>query len=153
MTWWTVAVFIVTLIGAAILWAEETVRHLRMRFLARRLGFSYVGKRLPGALSLYGTPFNPITSILPANGIDGDRNGIRVIAFDCEVVQKSGSWSRTVIAVKTSTKIFRAASMHPDMKVDDSGGWKILYYPQTTGPAKDHGLMPLVQLKSLLESI
>ncbi len=147
MTWWTVAVFIVTLIAAAILWAKETVRELRIRALAKAIGFAYAGKRLPEALSLYGTPFNPITSILTSNVIDGQRDGIRVIAFDCEVVQKTDSWSRTVIAARTSANVFGDAAFSPDRKVVDSGGWKILYHPQSIGSAKSRGLMSVAELK------
>src|SRR6476660_3936203 len=139
---------IIWMVVAGVLWAREHLRAFAMRSLAKKLALSYAGKSLPGAISLYGTPFQPYTSDRITNVMDGQRNGIRVVAFDCEVYEGKESWSRTVVAGKSATNVFSATSSTPDLKVDHSGGWMILYYAREA--RAKHGLMPIAELKSHL---
>ncbi|HET9406402.1 MAG TPA: hypothetical protein VFO39_04135 [Candidatus Sulfotelmatobacter sp.] len=140
------------LIGVASLFAVLCLRERRrsgtIQALAIRTGFNYLGRGVPRSLSLYGTPMERASSIW--NVIDGDRPGIRIIAFDCQIGTGKGSWRRTVIAVKTDND--RAVSSNRDLTVDHSGDWTILYKPKTFAliPA---GLMTVDELEARLNAI
>ena len=142
---------IIWMVVAGVLWARDHLRAFAMRSLAKKLGLTYAGKSLPGAISLYGTPFSRYTSDRITNVMDGQRNGIRVVAFDCEVYEGKESWSRTVVATKSAPNVSSATSSAPDLKVDHSGGWMILYYPREA--RAKHGLMPIAELESHLSAI
>src|SRR4249920_2565576 len=139
-------------VAAGVLWAREHLRAFALRSLAKKLGLTY-GKSLPGAISLYGTPFSRYTSDRITNVMDGQRNGIRVVVFDCEVYEGKESWSRTVVAAKSATNVFSTTSSTSDLKVDSSDGWMILYYPRETNPKAKHGLMSIAELESHLSAI
>ena len=144
---------IIWVVVAGVLWAREHLRAFAMRSLAKKLGLTYAGKSLPGAISLYGTPFSRYTSDRITNARDGECNGIRVVAFDCEVYEGRGSWSRTVVAARSATNVFSTTSSNPDLKVDSSGGWMILYYPRETNLKANRGLMPIAELECHLSAI
>jgi hypothetical protein len=57
-------------------------RSVAIRALADRNGFKYLGTTLPGSISRTGTPFAGLNAT--SNVIDGDRQGIGVVAFDCK---------------------------------------------------------------------
>ena len=144
---------IIWMVADGVLWAWEHLRAFAMRSLAKKLGLTYAGKALPGAISLYGTPFSRYTSDRITNAMDGQRNGIRVVAFDCEVYEGKETWSRTVVAAKSATNVFSTTSSNPDLKVDSSGGWVILYYPRETNLKANRGLMPIAELECHLSAI
>jgi hypothetical protein len=151
MTWWNFLVGVVVVIGVIVLWLQEHIRAYAIRHLARRLSLTYLGKRaLPGALSLYGTPFNDLSSSSVSNLIDGERGKIRVIAFDCRVGAGKGSWQRTVIAARSESDVFGGKKFNPDLAVDRSAAWQILYYPRGL---ENKGLMPVAELEAHLEAI
>jgi hypothetical protein len=132
----------------AVLYLRERRRSETIRALAIRSGFSYLGRGVPRSLSLSGTPMVRASSIW--NVIDGDRPGIRIIAFDCRIGTGKGSWRRTVIAVKTDND--SAVSSNRDLAVDHSADWTILYKPKTFFliPA---GLMTVNELEARLNAI
>jgi hypothetical protein len=101
MSWWTVLKYFVLGIFCSAEWIGERRRIHAMRALARKFGLAFLGKkRLPEALSLYGTPFAHIQLLPVANLIDGMRNGVRVIVFDGEVWEGKTFWRRTVVAAR-----------------------------------------------------
>src|SRR4051794_11141646 len=81
------------------LYVNRLHRERDVRALADRLGLHYLGEGVPRSLSLHGTGLVNATSIW--NLIDGERRGIRVIAFDCQIGHGRGSWRRTAIAVES----------------------------------------------------
>jgi hypothetical protein len=87
------------------------------------------------------TPFDGTTSVW--NIIDGERHGIRIVAFDCQIGVGKGSWRRTVIAAETAVEAFGAAAFNLDLTVDRSGNWMIMYQPRTVS------LIPPVSCRSL----
>lgn len=120
-----------------------------IRSLATKLGFTYIGSTLPRSLSLVGTELQPCSSVW--NVIDGEPNGIRVIAFDCRVGRGKGSWRRTVVAVQ-STEKFNPQLFSPDMTAENTERWTFFYQPKalTFIPL---GLMPVTELESYLTAI
>jgi hypothetical protein len=100
-----------------------------IRALANRLGFTYIGEALPRSLSLRGTSLEAATAVW--NVIDGERNKLRLIAFDCRIGVGKGSWRRTVIAAQTDSDIFGIVSFNRDLTVERSGDWMFLYQPKT----------------------
>jgi hypothetical protein len=153
MLWWKLAGITLIAIGVVVLWTKEHIRKFRMRSLARRLGLNYIGKRLPEALSLYGTPFAHINSLITSNVLDGEHGEFRIVVFDCDVYEGSTSWSRTVIAArKTGTEAFTVAISNPNLKEDHSAGWSILYRPKAISKRLD-GLTRIRELEADLTAI
>src|ERR1700676_5579224 len=144
MSWVTVVVFIVGAILYAVYGAEDLWRTFAIRRLAKKLGFTYLRQQLPGAVSLYGTPFTHRR--FTWNVLDGQMNGMHVVVFDCQVGEGANNWRQTVIAVRTGSVAWSAEKFNSEMKVDGSGGWSIFYYPEGT----KHSLMPLKELRGYL---
>ena len=142
------------LIGGAVLVAILYVRHRRrsvaIRALAIRSGFNYLGHALPRSLTLSGTPMDSVTSTW--NVIDGERHGIRIVAFDCKIGAGKGSWRRTVIAAESATDVFGAVAFNHDLTADRSGSWLILYQPKALSPIP-LGLMPVSELEAHLNAV
>ena len=141
---------VVFVVGAALYVTygiEDFWRAHEFRRLARKLGFAYLRKQLPEALSLYGTPF--ARRRLTWNVIDGERRRLRIVAFDCQVGEGTASWRRTVIAIRTGSDTLDAAKFDLKMNVQNSGGWSIVYYPQEL----KLGVIPMKELRTHLSSI
>jgi hypothetical protein len=153
MKFWIYVIIVV--FGAAyagIQWIKDRRRASAIRALAQRLGFSYTGKsKLPEALSLYGTPLANPTSTW--NIMDGEKDKIRVIAFDCQIGSGKGSWRRTAIAARTKEEVFSAVAFNTDLAIGRSGGWMILYYPEPVKSAMSQGLMPVAELEAHVDAI
>jgi hypothetical protein len=98
----------------------EQHRSTAVKVLAAGLGFQFLGEGVPRSLSLQGSPFERATRIW--NVIDGDRLGIRVIAFDGRIGQGKRSWSRTVIAINSKDGSF---AMERGLSIARSGDWTI----------------------------
>jgi hypothetical protein len=109
--------------------------------LAIRFGMHYLGNALPKSLSLEGTPFHRASKVW--NVADGEPRGTRIMAFDCQVGVGKRSWRRTVIAVESSGNILSHLPLHPDMTIDRSGRWQILYRPKAPLSFRIGGLTPL----------
>ncbi|MGB6690482.1 MAG: hypothetical protein WBE76_21820 [Terracidiphilus sp.] len=153
MNWWKVLEYFVGALFFGAEWIKERQRTHAIRALARKLDLTFLGKKkLPEALSLYGTPFAHIDSMHTSNLIDGSLHGTRVIAFDCQVFEDKSSWQRTVIAAKTSGNIFNAAAANPEFKIDRSAGWSILYQSKEFS-AVPEALMPATDLEAHLDAI
>jgi hypothetical protein len=103
-------------------------RMLAIRELADRLGFTYIGQALPRSISLTGTSLQGVMAVW--NVIDGERQKIRVIAFDCRIGVGKGSWRRTVIAAQTENDVFGAPNFNRDLTIERSGRWMFLYLPK-----------------------
>jgi len=78
------------------------------------------------------------------------------MAFDCQVGVGKRSWRRSIIAVESdgSGDAFRNVKLHPDMTVDHSGRWKILYYrPKAHFTLRIAGLTPIEELEANLNAV
>jgi hypothetical protein len=127
----------------------ERHRAAAIRGLAACSGFHYLGDALPRSLTLYGTPFDRVSKVW--NVIDGEPRGVRVIAFDCQIGVGKGSWRRTVIAVEIGSDL--SLLLNPEMRIDSSGRWKVLYRPRASINFRVTGLMPPEELESYLNSV
>jgi hypothetical protein len=128
----------------------ERQRAAAIRALASRLGFHYLGDALPRSLKLDGTPFHSASKVW--NVIDGEPRGARIIAFDCRVGVGKGSWRRTVIAIASNADSSPTLPFNPDMFVESTGGWKILYRPKASGNFSIDRLMTLAELEAHLRT-
>jgi hypothetical protein len=145
MDWITISFYAVGAVAAAVYGTEDLARYYAMRRLARKLGFSYLRRTLPGALSLYGTPFAQMWSTW--NVLDKQEKGRNhIVVFDCQVGEKQSSWRSTVIAARTGSTTLPQELFGESMRVQNSGGWSIAYYPQEA----KRGLMPLKELRGHL---
>jgi hypothetical protein len=153
MSWWTVLKYFVLGIFCSAEWIGERRRIHAMRALARKFGLAFLGKkRLPEALSLYGTPFAHIQLLPVANLIDGMRNGVRVIVFDGEVWEGKTFWRRTVVAARAPENVFAGAASNPEVKIDRSAAWSILYHPKGFS-AVPEALTPVEELEAIVDGI
>ena len=142
------------LIGAGLVLATLYLRHTRravsIQALATRSGFDYLGCCLPESLILKGTALDSATSTW--NVIEGERNGVRISAFDCQIGAGKGSWRRTVIAAEASFDVFGEVRFNPDLTVQRSGDWVILYQPKTVSLIPV-GLMPVAEIEAHINAI
>ncbi len=129
------------------LWQRR--RKAALRAMANRRGFAYLGQWIPCSLTLRGTPFERATWIW--NVIDGDSQGIRVIAFDCDIGSGRGSCRRTVIAAQSARDVFGAVKFRRDLTVDRSGDWILLYQPKTVSLIS--GLMTVPEIEAHFDAI
>jgi hypothetical protein len=125
-------------------------RSAAMKRLAAQLGFMYIGGALPRSFSLAGTGLEAVSSIW--NVIDGDRNGVRLIAFDCRIGRGKGSWTRTVIAAQSTVDLLGPVT-EPELTVEHSGAWTILCQPQALFNIRGWGFMPIAEVRARLEGI
>jgi hypothetical protein len=86
------------------------------------------------------------------NVIDGERLGIRIVAFDCRIGHGKGSWRRSVIAAETSADVFAPVPFNRDLTLEHSDGWVILYEPRAL-LAISRGLMPVAELEAHLDAV
>ena len=140
----------VGLIAIFLVYKAERYREAAIRALAIRYGFHYLGNALPRSLTLNGTPLNGISSVW--NVIDGDPRGARVVAFDCRVGVGKGSWCRTVIAVKSDEDLLSPLAFTPEMVLDHSREWKILYRKKAFFSMRSGGLTPIEELAAYLKA-
>jgi hypothetical protein len=147
INWISVVVFVVSAALFITYAIEDMWRAYAFRRLAKKFGFAYLRQRLPEALSLYGTPF--AHRRLTLNVIDGERHRLRIVIFDCQIGEGKANWQPTVIAIRTGSNTLDASKIDPRMKVENSGGWSVLYYPQEL----KLGAIPLKELRAHLSSI
>jgi len=147
LDWLGVIVFLVGAVMYAIYGAEDLWRQYAMRRLAREFGFTFAGKRLPEALSLYGTPFNHRR--FTWNVMEGERNRIPIVIFDCQIGEGTGNVRRTVLAMRLRSELPGTVNTNPGMTVLSSGGWAVISYPQES----TIGLTPIGELRSWLRSL
>jgi hypothetical protein len=134
------------------LYASKRYRADAIRVLAIRSGMHYLGDALPKSLTLEGTPFFRFSKVW--NVIDGEPRGARIMAFDCQVGVGKRSWRRSVIAVESNGNRFGNMPLHPDMTIDRTGRWKILYYrPKTHFILRINGLTPIEELEANLNAV
>jgi len=126
--------------------AYQWKRSADVKVLARRLGFVYLGNALPKSFTVSGTDLVGISSAW--NVIDGERHGVRVIAFDCRIGTGKGSWRRTVIAAQTADANLKYLAGYLELHCSDN--WTFLYAPRASSPA---GLMPVAELTGYIEAI
>jgi hypothetical protein len=111
----------------------------------------YLGNALPKSLGLEGTPFHRFSKVWVV--IDGEPRGTRVMAFDCQVGVGKRSWRRSIIAVETDSNVIGHLSVQPDMTVDRSGRWQILYRPRRGFRLRIAGLTPVEELEANLNAV
>ena len=141
-----------TLIGCFIGWSEwaDWKRNRMMPMLMSSLGLKSWGSRLPPDLSLTGTPMANATAIW--NVMEGERNGIPFVAFDCRMGVGKSSWRRTVIAARSGRDVFATVPSESSYTVDRCGEWMILYAPKW-GFIVGQSLMPVPELEARLLSL
>ena len=142
---WPVAALI-----ALWVYLRMTGRNSAMAALARRMGLTYLGTTLPAGLSLRETELaQPFTAW---NVMDGLRNGVRLVVFDIQIGLGRGSWSTTAIAIQGAHQRYADTMFNPELKVEQSEGWTILYHPRgvTTSVL---GLTPIPELEAQLNAI
>jgi len=134
-------------------WAKKKLRIHDLRAMCARLGLSYLGdKKLPEALSLYGTPFARIDALIISNLIDGEHNGTRIIAFDCQFNDGSNQCWRTLIAARTADDVFSSATREGALTSARSSAWQILYRPHETSDDA-LGTMPLSEIEAIITGV
>src|ERR1039457_1100255 len=131
--------------------ASERYRADAIRSLATRSGMHYLGKALPRSLTLEGTPFHNFSKVW--NVIDGEPRGTRIMAFDCQVGVGKRSWRRSVIAVESSDGVLGHLPLYPDMTIDRSSRWQILYRPKAPFSFRIAGLTPVDELEATLNAV
>jgi hypothetical protein len=132
------------------LWVAKLRRTAAFRALAARLGFSFCGHTIPSSLSFAGTPFQLMSSIW--NVIDGKKDGVRIVAFDCRVGTGKASWRRTVIAAQSSSDVFGGIKFNPELTTVRANEWLLLYEPQRPVFAMRY-LMPVVEVAAHIDSV
>jgi hypothetical protein len=134
---------------AGILYWRDLRRASAIRVLASQAGFHYLGNALPRSFPLQG----PLEDVASAwNVIDGERKGVRIIAFDCQIGTGKSSWRRTVIAAEAGYDVFGATAFDVDLPVERSGDWVILFRPRSFS-VMPVGLMPVAELEARLKAI
>src|SRR5438270_12876238 len=91
---------------------NERRRAAAIQRLALQLGFHYLGRAVPASLTLSGTQLAYAKAIW--NLIDGERQGMRIIVFDCRIGGGKGSWRCTAIAADATTDVFGAVKFDTD---------------------------------------
>ena len=134
-----------------VLHASQRYRADAIRALATRSGMHYLGNALPKSLGLDGTTFHHVSKAW--NVIDGEPRGTRVMAFDCQVGVGKRSWRRTVIAVESDGDVIGHLRVQPDMAIDRSGRWQILYRPKQDFSFRIAGLTPVEELEANLNAV
>jgi len=115
--------------------------------LASRFRFVYLGKALPESLILETTGLQAISSCW--NVIDGERNGLRILIFDCRIGEGRGRWLRTVIAAQGNPDIFRNVPFLLSLRSEQTGDWTVLYQPKSFGIPP--GLTATPEIEALLQ--
>lgn len=141
-------------LGALVFYILHTSRRYRadaIRTLATRSEMHYLGNALPKSLALDGTPFHHLSKVW--NVIDGEPRGTRIIAFDCQVGVGKHSWQRSVIAVASDGDISGYLRVRPDLAIDRSGGWQILYRPRQGFSFRIAGLTSVEGLEANLSAV
>lgn len=146
--WIGIAAGTVLLLGATTYMSQRR-RSSAIRSLAARLGFHCLAE-LPMDLSLSRTPLSRVSEIW--NVIGGERNGVKVVVFDCRIGTGKGSWRRTVIATQSETEAFGAEVFNLDLSVDRLGNWAFLYEPKALSFVP-RGLMPVSEVEAHLSAI
>lgn len=134
-----------------VLRASEQYRAGAIRTLAFRSGLHYLGNALPKSLTLEGTPFHRASKFW--NVVDGEPTGTRIMAFDCRVGAGRYSWRRTVIAMESDDSPLVCVPFHPNMTIDRSGRWQVLYRPRDAFAFRGTGLTPVDELEAILNAI
>ncbi|WP_263415948.1 hypothetical protein [Terriglobus albidus] len=107
----------------------------------------YLGNALPKSLTVSGTDIANLSSVW--NVIDGERQGVRVVAFDCKIGTGKGSRRRTVIAVQRPDEGLRYLA--GNLELHRSNDWSLLYGPRAS--MIQPGLMPVTELSGYIEAL
>ncbi len=76
------------------------------------------------------------------------------MAFDCQVGVGKHSWRRTLIAVESDHNVLGNLLVHPDITIDRSGRWQILYRPKAPSFSfRIAGLTPVEELEAKLNAV
>ena len=76
--------------------------------------------------------------------IDGERNGLRTLIFDCSIGEGKGSWRRTVIAAQGNPDIFRNVPFLLNLSSEQTGDWTVLYQPKSLGAMEERSMSSTV---------
>jgi hypothetical protein len=141
-------------LGILVFYALHTSERYRagaIRAFAARSGMHYLGNALPKSIRLEGTQLHRLSKVW--NVIDGEPRGTRVMAFDCQVGVGKQSWRRTVIAIESDDNVVSHLPFQPDMAIDRSGRWQILYRPKAHFSLRITGLTPVEELEVSLNAL
>ncbi len=142
-----VAIGAAAVLLAAFVFYQSKKRSADIRALAARIGFAYLSSELPNALVLPDDPFSKIGAT--SNVIDGEKDGIRVVAFDYRIGSGKGSWGGTVIAAQTAGTAFERL-FSSGYTVDRAGEWTVFYQPRELGVAR---LISVAELEARINLI
>lgn len=134
------------------IWATAMRHHAReVKAVATAFGMlPWPNDSLPRDLSLRDTCLGSWSKLF--NVYEGIVGGVQVAVFDCKVGQGKGSWTRTVIAARSSQATFGAVAFDPELTTQRSGEWLILYRPwRVWGFAPE--LMSADQIEGHIQSI
>ena len=92
-----------------------------MKTLAEKLGFVYIGEALPRRINLRGSILDYAHSV--RNVIDGERAGIRALAFDFTTGEGKQARRYTALAAQSQNDIFGISRYGGDLTVVHSDGW------------------------------
>lgn len=73
--------------------------------------------------------------------------------LDCQVGAGKQRWRRTLIAVESEIGVLSPRPFVPDITIDRSGRWEILYRPKSTFSFRGTGLMPIEELEANLRAV
>jgi len=125
-------------------------RSAAMRALAARRGLSYLGPTLPKSFTLKDTSLQRATSF--RNVIEGERHGVRMMAFDCRIGAAKNSPWRTVIAANVDEETLRATAVNPELVIESSSNWSIMHQLKTFSLVVP-GLMPVSEVEGYLSAL
>jgi hypothetical protein len=127
--------------GAYLHRRREEINALAARFNLH----SWPDDSLPRGLTLEGTHFHQPHKL--TNVHYGIVNHREVVILDIEKQEANSSWSRTILAVRTSERI----STPSNLEGHQAGLWKLIY--STVGFSNTADLMEVAQLESLLRNV
>jgi hypothetical protein len=109
-------------VGCVVAYFALGRRKRKMRLLANRLGFEFIGDDLPATFHMDCYPVSEINKAW--NVIEGTRKGLQIVIFDSVIGSGNGRYC-TVIACHTSENPFTLN--YDNEQVVQSNGWTALY--------------------------
>jgi hypothetical protein len=128
---WAVGLSVLGLIVWALL--RGRVRARQYRRLAKELGFTYLGRRVPEALSLSKAPFwNPWD--MATNVIAGTFKGVETAAFYFHANHGEVGYKQTTVAMKSSAPVAELSSLWQSSGIhaEKIGEWIVMFRPKET---------------------
>jgi hypothetical protein len=145
-------IFFAFILSLNLYWFIAMQRRTRaIKLLAPKLGLlPWPNDSLPRDLFLSSTQFANWSKL--SNVYSGIINGVEVAFFDCKVGRGKGSWTRTIIAVRSNGDVFGAKAFDLDFNSQRCEEW-LLLYRRREGFRITPGVMPVSQIESHIRNI